>query len=274
MIRLAVMLAASAMLHAQSAMVKRGAEVFGTTCAVAYCHGAEGTEGRAPKLAGRAFSAKNLLGVIVNGKSGTSMPGFSQQLNADDIEAVARYILSLSGAEGADWTESTVTFLRQYILSLSGTPGMESASPKPSGTEPPLEAQKGRALFFDAVRMGGCGTCHELGDRGSLVGPDLKAVSPAQIRGLRTAPGMRVVTASPVGEEPFPALQVEQTPEQIRVYDLTSPLPVLRTFQPAQVRITPGGAWSHAKAIRSYSDADLGAISGYLMWVLRTQSGK
>jgi len=247
MIRVAIILAAaSALLHAQSALVKRGAEIFGATCAGAYCHGVEASGGRAPQLAGRAFAARTLFGVILNGRAAAGMPGFSQQLKSEDIEAVTQYVLSLSG----------------------------SAPAKPSGPVPPPEAERGRALFFDAARLGGCGRCHELDSLGSPVGPDLRALAPGQLRNLRAASGARVVTARPVDEDPFPALVAEQTSERVRMYDLGAPLPVLRTFRPAQVRIMPGKAWSHASAAQTYSDAELEAISGYLTWLNRTQPPK
>jgi mono/diheme cytochrome c family protein len=155
MIRLPVALAASALLHAQSPLVKSGAEIFRMTCSVAYCHGAEGTAGPAPQLAGRVFNPELLFRVILRGKPGTGMPGVSQQLKSEDIEAVT-----------------------QYLLSLSGPARVGNSSPKPAGTELPPAAKKGRALFFDVVRMGGCGKCHELDDRGSPVGPDLRALDP------------------------------------------------------------------------------------------------
>ena len=60
---------------------------------------------------------------------------------------------------------------------------------------------------------------------------------------------------------PFPAIPAEQTEELIRVYDLSSPLPVLRTFQPAQVRLAAGSAWSHDTVVRNYSDTDLEAVT-------------
>ena len=181
MIRFLMILAVAALLHAQSPLVKRGAEVYRTTCGVAYCHGSEGNAGRAPQVAGRAFSAQELFGLILRGRPGTAMPGFSQQLKSEDIEAVTQYVLSLSGpADGV------------------------AGSPKPAGTELPPAAKKGRDQFFDAVRMGGCGKCHELDGRGSPVGPDLRALAPAQFRNLRNAWRTRVVTASPVGEDPIP----------------------------------------------------------------------
>ncbi len=156
MIRLAGILAAIALLYAQSPLVKRGSEIFSATCAGAYCHGAEGSAGRAPQLAGRAFVAGNLFGVILNGKPATGMPGFSQQLRSEDIEAVT-----------------------QYVLSLPGPAGGGAASPKPAGADLPPAAEKGWTLFFDAVRMGGCGKCHEIDNRGSTVGPDFEGAGPS-----------------------------------------------------------------------------------------------
>jgi len=130
MIRLAVILAAAALLHAQSPLVKRGSEIFSATCAGAYCHGAEGSAGRAPQLAGRAFVAGNLFSVILSGRPAAGMPGFSQQLKSEDIEAVT-----------------------QYVLSLSGPAGGGSASPKSTSADLPPAAARGWALFFDAGRL-------------------------------------------------------------------------------------------------------------------------
>ena len=251
MTRWVLVLVAPALLSAQSPQVKRGAEVFRTTCGNGYCHGAEGAAGRAPKLAGRSFSAGDVFQVVLEGKPGTGMPGFSQQLKSEDIEAVTQYILSLSAAGGAG----------------------AASSKTPAQVIPPA-AKKGKALFFDAVRMGGCGKCHELEDRGSPVGPDLKALSSAQVANLRSASHTRAITASPVNEDPFPAVAAEQTPEKIQVFDLSSPLPVLRTFQSEQVRIAQGSSWSHATAVQSYSDADLAAISSYLKWLASTRPAK
>jgi len=241
--------AAPGLLHAQTQAVKRGAEVFRTTCAGAYCHGSEGTAGRAPRLAGRNFNPRVLSNIIRRGKPGTGMPAFSEKLKTEDIQAVSEYVLSLSSSAEA---------------------GAASAIEKPAVRELPPAAAKGRALFFDAVRMGGCGKCHELEDRGSPVAPDLAALAPEHFRNLRDPSSKSVVTASPSGEDAFPALVAEQTPERIRVYDLSSALPVLRTFQPAEVRITAGNKWSHATAVETYSQADLEAISIYLTWVVGT----
>jgi mono/diheme cytochrome c family protein len=249
--RLAIFLAAPALLAAQSAQIKHGAEIFRTTCGVAYCHGSEGTAGRAPRLAGRAFVPRELFLVILNGKPGTNMPPFAQQLKVEEIEAVT-----------------------QYVLSLGGPAGAEPVSAKSAGPEPLPSMQKGRALFLDAFRMGGCGRCHELGDRGSAVGPDLSLVAAPKFRNLRSVSANEVVTITVPGEEPFPALVTEKTTDRVRAFDLSGALPVLRTLRPADVRVEPGSTWSHATVTESYSDSDLEAISGYLTWQAQAHSGK
>jgi len=244
--RVAWALLSATLLRAESPQVKRGAEIFRTTCSVAYCHGANGTAGRAPQLTGRAFKAGDVFALVMYGRAGTSMPGFAKQLKSEDVEAVAQYVVSLSGPAPAE-------------------------AAKPGAREIPASVREGKALFFDAVRMGGCGKCHELEERGSAVGTDLSTLAPERFRNLRAIPATRIVTAKPADEEPFPGLIVEQSADNVRVHDLSSSLPVLRTFQPAQVHITPGGAWSHADAVQNYSDAELEAISGYLVWLVQTK---
>jgi len=245
-----MLLAVASLLEAQSPVVTRGADIYKVTCGVAYCHGPNGSAGRAPQLAGRGFDAQFVFGTVLYGKPGTAMPAFVQQLKSEEIEAVTQYILSLPAPAGS------------------------APAPKTAAMVLPAPAQKGKDLFFDAVRMGGCGKCHELQDRGSAVGPELQSLTAAQLRDLRAASKTRVVTVNAVGEEPFPGIVLEQTAERVRVYDLSAALPVLRTFAAAQVRITPGNAWSHTAAVRNYQDAELDAIRGYLEWVAAQTSVK
>ncbi len=250
MIRLMMMFAVASLLQAQSPVVTRGADIYKVTCGVAYCHGSGGSAGRAPQLAGRGFDAQYVFNTVLNGKPGTAMPAFAQQLKSEEIEAVTQYILSLPAPVGA----ATVT-------------------PKAAAVVLPAAAQKGRQLFFDATRMSGCGKCHELEDRGTAVGPGLKSLTTAQVRDLRMGSKTRVVTVNASGEAPFPGIVVEQTAQRVRIYDISAALPVLRTFVPGQVSTTPGNAWSHDEAVRNYSDAEIDAIRGYLEW-MAAQSAK
>ena len=53
----------------------------------------------------------------------------------------------------------------------------------------------------------------------------------------------------------------------MRVYDLTAPLPVLRTFAAAQIALEPGSSWRHEQAARIYTSAELETIALYLRWL-------
>jgi len=205
---------------------------------VPYCHGPNGTSGRAPQLVGHNFTSPQLRDTVSNGLANKGMPGFGSQLSADDLNAVVSYVMTLQGAAPA---------------------GRGPAAASPTDSMP------GKTLFFDAARMGGCGRCHELERRGSAVATNLKN-APAHAD-LRSIEASHVMTAQPVGEPAFPAWVVEQSQKRVRVFDLSSPLPVLRTFTPDAVRLTVGSTWPHGAAMGNYTNAELQEIAKYLQSV-------
>ena len=246
--RMCVLLLASAALHAQDAAIERGSQLYRTHCAVPYCHGPEGTAGRAPQLIGHNHSVNSMYKVITWGIPGTGMPEFTTRLKTEEIAALVAYAMTLRGASSAS------------------TP-----SPVAPPRTPTPEAKAGRALFFDAGRTGACGACHELDGWGVPAGPDIAASPRERLADLRRVPQSRVRTASPAGgESPFPALLVENTEARVRVYDLTGPLPVLRTFAPGRVAVSPNTSWQHEQATRSYTGGELETIGRYLRWLLYT----
>jgi mono/diheme cytochrome c family protein len=216
-----------------------GAAIYRASCGVAYCHGAEGKAGRAPALAGTALTPREIAATVAKGIPGTSMPSFAARLKTDEIEAVTAYIVGLGG--GARRPAAAVT-------------------PMPAQFEP------GRALFFDAARTGACGSCHEVGGRGIAVSVALADLRKTRLGDPRTIETPEVVTVQPAGETPFPAVVSEKTAATLRVYDLSSRLPVLRTLDPRQTTVTPGSSWRHSVAASLYSDAELDAIVRYLRW--------
>jgi len=229
---------------AQTPEIARGAELYARTCAVVYCHGPKGTAGRAPQLAGRPFDRFGLSLVVGSGIPRTSMPAFKDLLKFEEMDAIVSYILSLS--------------------SDTQTPSPVSA--KTRRPPPPPGIQRGRDLFFDPARVDSCGSCHDLDGWGVAVGPDLMAASPKDAGALRAVPVSRVKTARPRAEPPFPALPLEAAGGDVRLYDLTGPLPVLRLFPPGEVTLAES-TWSHASSTRSYRDAELASILAWLRWL-------
>ncbi|HTS61677.1 MAG TPA: c-type cytochrome [Candidatus Acidoferrales bacterium] len=243
--RAALFAMAVAVCRAQDGSAERGAQLYRSNCAIPYCHGPEGTAGRAPRLAGHRYNVNGMFKVITWGIPGTGMPEFTTRLKSGEI---------------AD--------LVAYLMTLGGSP----AAPAPVATAPPrpwtAEARAGRALFFDAARTGACGSCHELDGWGVPVGPDLARLPPERFHDLREVAARRVVTARPAGEAPFAAVVVERTDARVRVYDLTAEIPVLRSFPASSVAVEPGAGWRHA---RNYTAGELEIVAGYLRWLARPE---
>ena len=238
------------------AQVTRGATVFARTCAIGYCHGTGGTSGRAPRIQGRSFSHPYLVRVVRDGLPGTGMPAWSGKLSEEDITAVIAYMKSISlPAEGSEPSSSAVS-----------TPVAGEAAQRVVASMPP-EVKKGRDLFFDAARGVRCGTCHAVANWGIAIGPNLAAAAPKTVSQIRGIAVSGVQTARGQNGEEFPAIIVERKAEFVRLYDLTSPFPVLRTIPERDLSISKGSKWSHSAVTSSYSDTELKSIVEYLSWL-------
>ena len=225
-------------------VAKRGETVFASTCATGYCHGSKGSAGGAPRLAARGFDQNYIAGTLARGIPGTAMPSFAATLSRADFTAVVAYLAALNGIANPS----------------PAVPG--SAPPAPAPTLTP-EAARGRALFSDAVRgFGRCSTCHELNGIGISVATPISEI-PANAGALRSLSTPQVSTAT-ANSESMPALVVGNTRGAVIFYDLTTVPPVLRTIDPAAVKIAEGASWRHGSVVASYNDAELTAILEYL----------
>ena len=232
----ALVIAAAA--HTQDGAARRGEQLFRTNCATPYCHGPEGAAGRAPRLIGHRYNLNGMFKVITWGIPGTGMPEFTTRLKTEEIADLVAYVMTMGGGS--------------------------TSAPVPAAPPRTLtaEARQGRALFFDSARTGACGSCHELEGWGVPVGPDLAKI---RIPDLGAIAATHVMTARPRGgEPPFPALLIERTATRVRVYDLTAPIPVMRTFAASQVVVEPGSTWRHDQTLRLYTVRELELIVAYL----------
>jgi mono/diheme cytochrome c family protein len=228
-----------------------GEKVFAQSCATGYCHGARGTPAGAPRLAGRGFDQTYITNTIMRGLPGTAMPAFGTTLSRADLVAVVAYVANLNGIANA---------------SINLGPGPGAAGPPEPGLS--AEAERGRALFFDAVRgFGRCSTCHEVNGIGISVTTPVAKI-PADATALRTLSTPDIRTATVDGEG-MPALIVSQGKTRALFYDLTSAPPVLRTVDPEALKVAEGSTWRHASVIGAYNDAELASILGFLREVIK-----
>ena len=228
--------------HAQNL----GEKVFAQSCATGYCHGAKGAPAGAPRLAGRGFDQVYISNTVMRGLPGTAMPAFGTTLSRADLVAVVGYVANLNG-------------IANPTISLGPGPG---AAGPPEATLS-AAAERGRALFFDAVRgFGRCSTCHEVNGIGISVTTPIAKI-PADAAALRALATPDVRTATVDGDA-MPALMVSQGKTRALFYDLTSAPPVLRTVDPATLKVAEGSAWRHSAVIGAYNDTELASLLAYL----------
>ena len=219
-----------------------GSTIYAQSCANQNCHGDQGKAGRAPALAERGFTRDYVMKVTRQGIPETAMPGWEKQLPVEDLEAVVSYVISLQGATAKETKELD--------------------------PDRPWLNHPGRALFFDAARVGACGSCHLFDGWGVPVAPELQSRVPASVEQFRALAVSKVQTAHAKGEEPFPALPMESTEETVRVYDLSARLPVLRSFPAAQVKLGAAAGWKHYEALAIYTTQELAVILDFLRQAL------
>ena len=242
MIRVAFVLALLPALAFAQDLAARGAEIYNKSCATGYCHGLQGTQGGAPRLADRGLDEGHIVQVVRSGISGTAMPAFGSSLPDEDLAAVIAYVANLNG------------------ISPSSIP---TAPRGPTPRKLPPEAELGRRFFFDAtLGFSRCSTCHQVDGKGIAVAAPISRI-PESVPALKELATPHVGTAT-VGGESFPALTVSKGGTQVSLYDLTVPPPVLRTFPSASLKLSEGSDWRHASLLAIYPEANLERILNFL----------
>ena len=240
------MLAASVLLPAALVAqpdIKLGAETYAQNCANQYCHGADGEPGAAPALAGRGMRYRGIARPVIYSVRNTNMPPWKDNLSQLEFDAVIEYVLSLQG------------------------PAKISVATTHSQQVRPFLKHPGRELFFDAGRVGACGSCHEFEGLGIAIAPPIRE-APASVAALRAAAGTAVRTVTTGSGASFPALEAEGDRGLKRYYDLSPKLPVLRALAPDQVAAEAGSDWTHEARLALYGEAEQSTLVEYLQQAL------
>jgi putative heme-binding domain-containing protein len=193
--------------------VDAGGRLFTSSCRV--CHGEAGVGNRAPALRGQRLTVDYVSRMIADGKPGTMMPGFGSAFAPDQIEQLARYVVSLQRPD-SPWS------------GLRGT------------------ARAGEHVFFDPGQSHSCHVCHAFQGRGARIGPDLtvklKGKSPQEIFQKivivphRSAdPAYISVALVMRSGERLVGIKAEETGSDLRFYDTSVLPPKVLTLPKADV---------------------------------------
>jgi len=233
--------------------VAAGGNLFTISCSSSYCHGSGGVGARGPSLQNRDFPLDYVRTTILQGRPGTPMPSFKGTFRPDEIAALVAFVQSLSPG---------------------GAAASEEAAPIAAAGPLSQQATLGSDIFFDASRHGYCAGCHSFRGEGGPVGPDLALVSSESAADI-----FHSIAASLPDEKRFPAIKVtlrggttytgvkrDERPDTVRLYDLSSVPPVLRSFAKVDIaKLEPlAGKPAYRHDLSAYTDADLAALVDYL----------
>ena len=240
-------------------LIARGNELFAKSCSVGYCHGAEGRASRGPQLRERPWDPNHLYAVTRDGVTGTAMPGWKDMYPMRDLWALTAYIMSLSSVPprgDAALIDTGVEASRQSARTA--------------------DAERGHNLFFDLTNPRRCAICHQLGSKGTAIGPDLAASAQRKsaeelLRDIVEpsaflAQGYAQTEVATNDAERVSGVRKEETKDYVKIYDTSSVPPPLRTIYREQIHAVNSVKRSPMPGdyARLYSGEELKAIVAYL----------
>ncbi len=249
------------------AQVDAGQQLFATTCA--NCHGSAGKGAIGPALAKRDLSQELIRNTFLNGRVGTPMPPFKDELDPKSQAEIIAYV---------QWLTSDGR-LPDAVISIQGGAGTALAGPSSEpaavGREKGIPAH-GAALFFDPTKLYSCRTCHSYANKGGPIGPDLISVNKTTLAIYQS------ITRAKMKASGFPPIAIElrdgtriigirsdETDDVLRLFDVSSLPPVKRSVSKSDIKkvsaIEDSGIYDHTALPFSKQDwLDLSAYLGKL----------
>jgi mono/diheme cytochrome c family protein len=248
--------------------VEAGRQFFETTCVT--CHGSKGVGATGPSLAHRNLSLDVIRNAIVNGRPGTPMPSFKDVFDPKSQAQIMAFVLWLT----SDGRLPISVIASEPAPAVAQVAAAQAVSrPVAIGKDQGVPAS-GAKIFFDATRLHGCSDCHSYDKKGGPVGPDLRSLDMTPLAVFRS-----ISQSSPMPAD-YPAvalmmrdgsrltgISAEESPDSLRLFDVSSDPPVLRTILKADITnrsaITDVGIFDHATVGCSKSELlDLSAFLG------------
>ena len=246
------------------AQVEAGGLLFASSCA--NCHGSAGKGAIGPALADLGLSADLIRNTVMNGRVGTPMPPFKDDLDGKSQAQILAYV---------QWITSAGRMPTAIVSSEppAGAGAAEIlAQPVAVGPDTGIPA-RGAALFFDPTRICSCRTCHSYAGKGGPVGPDLSSArrTPLEIFHSISRPHVAADAFPAVALELYDGSRItgiksEEAEGFIRLFDVASLPPVRRSIRRSGIKTltasTDSGIYDHTAL--PYTRQDLLDLSAYL----------
>lgn len=141
-----------------------------------------------------------------------------------------------------------------------------------AGSDMPVQASRGKGIFFEAANKSRCSTCHEMEKQGTAVGPDLTKVGRLSPRAVLVSMlSTRTVYVKEVElktTHKFPAMIVSENANEAKLHDLSKTPPAPVTMEKAAIHaIRDNGTWKHPPESAGLSAEQLADVISYIRWV-------
>jgi hypothetical protein len=133
------------------------------------------------------------------------------------------------------------------------------------------QAQRGREIFLHSTKGTACGTCHQMADVGTAIGPDLSMMAGiatvhsmvATIRMTMTNTVLSVKTAN----GSFPAVLKQKNGDVSEFWDLSQTPPVPRKLTGKEIVSNDRDTkWPHPPSTNDYTKQEFADLIGFLRW--------
>ncbi len=136
---------------------------------------------------------------------------------------------------------------------------------------PSPQVERGREIFLNSKKGTPCGRCHSLAGVGKAIGPNLGTLaSTVGPRGLVMTFKMTVyayVKDYALATETFSGIERKKEGNEIEIYDLSQPTPVLRKVDAKRIiSAKQTRLWKHPPAGAGYTSQELADLIGFLKW--------
>ena len=138
--------------------------------------------------------------------------------------------------------------------------------------DPPPQAARGKAIFFDASKKTQCATCHQLGAEGTPVGPDLTKIARVAPKAFEISMlSTRTVYAKEVEtkvKQTFAAMIAAENDKEVTLYNLNQ-LPPEKMVVPRDsiYAIRDNGTWKHPPESTGYSKEQIADVIAFIRFV-------
>ena len=136
---------------------------------------------------------------------------------------------------------------------------------------PPAQAARGEALFFETAKPLACGTCHAIGSKGTAIGPDLSRwarINPRAVgMAIKATVTENVQIVKPKGGAEFPAIKGKEDGDKITLYDLSKNPPEAMSLAKSEFSAKPNSSWKHPPSKADLSSQDVADLISYIRWM-------